>query len=690
MEKTQQLFGAELNSPVQDAAALVLLDDAPDGASPDARAAATVPGVLVEITAGWPDGTTRTLRRRVPPRVIGRGVGSAGIAVCGFPALAGAVRVGVRIPAACRVELGFGWPASLQEFTLELAAALGCLAVVDTAAFKGLPALERVVLNAPVDRVGSEAFRDCPSLATFECVGRGYSMGDYAFAGCVSLVTGEFPGLASAGGNAFMGCASLVSASLPAADTVGSGCFEGCVNMRRLRLSTSVKYIPTRLCTGCAQLEAVAVGEGGIPNDLTPAGALADIGNQAFEGCARLGCGGHPVILPPSVGKCGDSAFLGCTSLPGLRCRGPTLLKRRALANTSSLEEAVVGSVYAETFNRSGVVSIVFTGWCRVGQKACAGCRRLKRVAFVGKRPRSVDDYAFHACAALREVEFWGPESRTGANRLHGCVFGTWCFAGCAALVEVDLPTTASLGLGVFKDCCSLQRVSIRGGAAEMGSPDVFKRCSSLATVVLPPSFWGAGAGLFMDCKSLSVVEFPPGVDMFPDECFRGCSALRAVVAPGVRVIHSDTFAGCAELSILVASPQLKYYDQTRGQPPYFHPADDALAHCPRLGGRTSPHTPLAAARARRLDFWSTPRRLPGGAGWDHLGLPRFRREWVRFVLTVFQRLGLPEVVHTIVLECLRRHELGMSAEAAAARGDRARAERALEWPADDDDLAAV
>jgi hypothetical protein len=460
--------------------------------------------------------------------------------------------------------------------------------------------------------------------------------------------------------------------------------------MRRLRLSPLVEHIPARLCTGCAQLEAVAVGEGGIPNDLTPAGGLADIGYSAFEGCARLGCGGHPVVLPAGVGSCGESAFSGCASLPGLRCEGPTAIKKRALADTSGLEEAVVGSVNAEAFNRSGVVSIVFTGGGRVGIKACAGCRRLERVAFVGKRPRSVDDYAFHACAALREVTFWGPESRTCANNSHGCAFGTWGFAGCTALVEVGLPTTARLGLGVFKDCCSLTRVSVRGGAAEMQG-DVFKRCSSLATVVLPPSFCCASVGMFTDCTSLSVVEFPPRVDMFPDTCFRGCSALRAVVAPGVGVIHSDTFAGCAELSILVASPHLVCYDQTRGQPPYRHPADDALAHCPRLGGRALPYPPSAAASARRLDFWSTPRRLPGAAaGWDHLGLPGFRREWVWFVLMVLQRLGLPAVVHTIVLECLRRHELGISAEATVARGGRARAERALEWPADDDDADAA
>ena len=557
---------------------------------------------------------------------------------------------------------------------------------VDVAAFKGLPALQRVVLNAPVDYVGSEAFRDCSCLAAFECAGRAYSVGDFAFAGCASLVTGEFPGLVCAGGSAFKGCASLVSASFPAADCVGFGCFEGCVNMRRLRLSPSVEHIPTRMCFGCAQLEAVFVGPDGTPNDLTPARGLADILSSAFEGCARLGCGGHPVVLPPSVGACGESAFSGCTSLPGLRCEGLTVLKKRALADTSGLEEAVVGSVNTEAFNRSGVVSIVFTGGGRVGQKACAGCRRLERVAFVGKRPASVDDYAFHACAALREVKFWGPESRTN-HPSRGCIFETWCFRGCTALVEVDLPTTARFGLGVFSDCCSLERVSIRGGAAEMGSPEVFKRCSSLATVVLPPSFCRASVDTFMDCTSLSVVEFPPRVDRFPDACFKGCSALRAVVAPGVGTIHRGTFAGCAELSSLVVSSHLVCYDQTRGQPPYLHPADDALAHCPRLGGgRASPHTPSAAARARRLDFWSIPRRLPGaGAGWDHLGLPRFRREWVRFVLMVLQRLGLPAVVHTIVLECLRRHELGISAEAAAARGDRARAERALEWPADAD-----
>lgn len=635
-------------------------------------------GIVVELTASWPDGVSRTLRRRADR--YSSGVGSIG--VCGFPALAGAVRVAVHVLAPCRVKLEGGWPASLQELTLS-AAARGCLVSVNTGAFAGLPALARVALAVPLVAVGPDAFRDCASLRVFECAGTGYVFGDRAFAGA-PLVALDVPGLVGAGAGAFKGCASLGEVNAPALVEAGFACFEGCVTLRRLVVSPDIERFSNRMCNRCAQLEAVVVGEGRPPNDLRPAIKLAVIGRQAFEGCARLGAGGHPVVLPPSAHTCGESAFAGCASLPGLICDA-TVLKRRALQGTVSLGEAVVGSALAEAFIDSGVQKIVIRGG-GVGLSACAGCLRLESVIFVGKPPRRVDERAFDGCTALTEVKIWGPETRSCATASYGCTFDTWCFRGCTSLREVNLATTKRLGLGAFEDCCSLERVTIRGGSARIG-PQVFRGCSSLATVVLPPRFCDVGIEAFVNCTSLSVVEFPPTLCMLPDRVFLGCSALRAVVASRVRVVHGDTFAGCAELSFLVAASDVACYDETQGLPPHLHPVADALGHCPRLGGPT-PNTEAAVVTARRLDFWTTPRPLPGGGGggYDHLGLPRFRREWVRFVMVVLQRLRLPSVVFKIVLGYIRRHELGIAADAAAVRRGNARLAQALEWPSDDDD----
>ena len=63
-----------------------------------------------------------------------------------------------------------------------------------------------------------------------------------------------------------------------------------------------------------------------------------------------------------------------------------------------------------------------------------------------------------------------------------------------------------------------------------------------------------------------------------------------------------------------------------------------------------TPHTPDAVLSARKLEYWT----------WQTHGLCHpARREWVRFMLLAFNRIGLPRVVQLIVLESLKRHELG-------------------------------
>ena len=79
----------------------------------------------------------------------------------------------------------------------------------------------------------------------------------------------------------------------------------------------------------------------------------------------------------------------------------------------------------------------------------------------------------------------------------------------------------------------------------------------------------------------------------------------------------------------------------------------DAFANClllPPPPECITPHSPGAVLTARRLEYWT----------WKtHALCHPARREWVRFVLLVMNRLGLPRVVQLLILGQLKRHELG-------------------------------
>ena len=63
-----------------------------------------------------------------------------------------------------------------------------------------------------------------------------------------------------------------------------------------------------------------------------------------------------------------------------------------------------------------------------------------------------------------------------------------------------------------------------------------------------------------------------------------------------------------------------------------------------------TPHSPAVLFAARKLEYWT----------WKtHELCHPARREWVRFVLLVFNRLELPRLVQLKVLGQLKRHELG-------------------------------
>lgn len=108
--------------------------------------------------------------------------------------------------------------------------------------------------------------------------------------------------------------------------------------------------------------------------------------------------------------------------------------------------------------------------------------------------------------------------------------------------------SVTSIGSNVFRDCVSLQSITIPSGVTNIGL-SAFYRCSSLRSVVIPDSVISIGNNAFYNCSSLESVDISDGVTSIGEYTFRGCSSLRSVVIPsGVDSIGDYAFCSCDNL----------------------------------------------------------------------------------------------------------------------------------------------
>ena len=152
---------------------------------------------------------------------------------------------------------------------------------------------------------------------------------------------------------------------------------------------------------------------------------------------------GGDVVIPESVRRIGEGAFLDCTSLTGVVIGdNVTYIGKSAFRGCTALTAlAVPDSV---------------TG---VGTAAFADCTALTYAAgFAGAG--FIGDRAFAGCTAL---EYFTIDE--GALDQH---IGDNCFSGCEALREITIPrSVVSVGDNAFLGCAALTDVWYGGGAAD-------------------------------------------------------------------------------------------------------------------------------------------------------------------------------------------------------------------------------
>ncbi len=121
---------------------------------------------------------------------------------------------------------------------------------------------------------------------------------------------------------------------------------------------------------------------------------------------------------------------------------------------------------------------------------------------------KKIDEYAFHSCSALNEVNFPSNLSEIAYDAFYGCrnlktivlpesltklgeyfkpdystVYKGYTFAYCTSLTSIVIPSKISaIREGLFAECTQLQHVTLGAGVKTI-EEDVFKNCTNLKTL---------------------------------------------------------------------------------------------------------------------------------------------------------------------------------------------------------------
>ncbi|MGN1444306.1 MAG: leucine-rich repeat domain-containing protein [Acutalibacteraceae bacterium] len=267
------------------------------------------------------------------------------------------------------------------------------------------------------------------------------------------------------------------------------------------------------------------------------------------------------ITIPDTVTKIGNAAFSVMPKLKSVRL--PKNLKelgREAFKDLKYIKEVTipekVTTISDETFKN---------------------CVNLKKINFEGDI-KTIGEGAFYNCKNLEKFPSCKKLEAVGIDALYGCVkvnsfyfpdtlfrIGTGAFAK-TALRSAVIPYKVKFitpyhdeeetnDHGVFAGCKKLQTVVFedRTDRLSLEIPDnFFNGCTSLDTVVLPPSICGISISkrTFEKCTNLKAILNSDKISFVGDAAFAYCENLKSIkLAPSTFYIGRKAFLGCTKLT---------------------------------------------------------------------------------------------------------------------------------------------
>ena len=436
--------------------------------------------------------------------------------------------------------------------------------------------------------VGSDAFRDCVRLETFD-FSRVTGIYDNAFYNTTSLTEADLSDLRFGSARSFYG-SGLERVTLSDitqlntdffygtavehidyyASTVAPAAFRGMTQLESITFHGPVDVIGENAFAGCTALSSVtfadgatcsAIGESAFAgcSSLTqfdlPAG-LVSIGSNAFAGCSALGS----VTLDGGdlLASLGNDIFFGCMSLKSISLRG--------ISNYYAEESTIdAGETYIMLVTLGGNEPVLVPPAYPVAGDS--------DTVTIGEGMTTIYANAYADNLSLEGKTLIIAE---GVERIEARAFrGT-------GIIRVVLPTTLRyLGESAFANCGSLESVVFQSDLESVPA-DLFNGCSSLSEVQIPDSVTEIGArafagtaissltigrnvrtigeAAFMNCAQLTSLTFAADANLVEigDYAFYGAYISELVLPDSVTTLGAYAFANCPILRDVTISASLE------------------------------------------------------------------------------------------------------------------------------------
>ena len=299
----------------------------------------------------------------------------------------------------------------------------------------------------------TNCFSQNPSLAAVSLPPGLTTIGDQAFRDCSSLISVTLPaGLTAIGINAFYGCTALVSADLPASLTgLGDSAFRN-AGITSVSVPAGVTAIPANCFFACPSLRAVTLAEG-----------VTEIKENAFNQCPSL----ERVHLPRTLQFVRSGRFPNTDG-------GPSLTGSPFTGAENLVFTVTPGGAYEARENGRALVQTQGGGSLTypvlVAAPSLSGSVTLSGYGSI----------AINACAGAPITHLVIGEGLTTIQ--------TGAFGGCASLVSIDIPSTASTSVTIGFIGCPLTSITFRAEAviAANASFAGYGRSNNGITVYVP------------------------------------------------------------------------------------------------------------------------------------------------------------------------------------------------------------
>ena len=435
--------------------------------------------------------------------------------------------------------------------------------------------------NAIIETTTNTIIAGCPNTIIPNSV---TAIGNYAFAGFISITSFDIPNqIVKIGNSAFGGCENLSSVTIPnSVISIGEDAFSTCPSLTTITIPSSVKEIMRDAFWGCSSMSAINF-ESQIPptmgvsmfymNDCSfyvPCGtkdayvAALNANNTIDESRVIE----KTFIASGTCGAQGDNLTweLSCDSVLTISGTG-------AMADYPSGSSVPWYDDY-----RSAITTILITdGVTSIGRDAFLDCSSLTSIT-IPNSVTSIEWGAFEGCSSLTFITI--PNSVTS--------IGIRAFLYCSSLTSITIPNSVtSIGDVAFADCSSLTSITIPNSVTSIGN-HAFYGCSSLTSVTIPNGVTSIGVFAFSGCSSLTSITIPNSVTSIGDFAFSGCKSLASVtIGNSVTSIGNQAFENCTSLTSINVDSNNPNYSSVDGV--LFNKDKTTLVACP--GGKQGAYT---------------------------------------------------------------------------------------------------